>query len=56
MYKYWVQVTVVTLVELGLNSDNNFKMLYVAVIMMRGQLLVFPIKNNQNTTVEIDLF
>ena len=36
MYKYWVQITVVTLFELRLNAANNFKMCYVAVIMMNG--------------------
>ena len=36
MYKYWVQITVVTLVKLRLNSENHFKMCYVSVIMLRG--------------------
>ena len=35
MYKYWVKVTVVTLVKLRLNVANNFKMCYVSVIMLR---------------------
>ena len=35
-YKYWVQITVVTPVELRLKAANNFKICYVAVIMMRG--------------------
>ena len=48
------QVTVVDLVKLHLNAANNFKMCYVAVIMMSVQFLVFPIKYNQNTAVEID--
>ena len=35
-YKYWVQITVVTFVELRLNAGNHFKMCYVSVIMLRG--------------------
>ena len=38
------KITVVTLSKLRLNATNNFKMCYVAMIMLRGQLLVFPIK------------
>ena len=34
------------LVELHLNAVNHFKMFYVALIMMRGYLLVFPTKYN----------
>ena len=34
--KYWVQIIVVTYVELCLNSANHFKMCYVAMIMLRG--------------------
>ena len=34
-YKYWEQITVMTLVELCLNSANHLKMCCVAVIMMR---------------------
>ena len=34
--KYWVRITVLTLAKLGLNSDNHFKICYVAVIMLRG--------------------
>ena len=36
MYKYCVQITVVTLVELRLNAMNHLKICYVAVIMLRG--------------------
>ena len=36
MYKLWVQVIEVNLVELRLNAENYFKMWYVAVIMLRG--------------------
>ena len=35
-YKYWVRITVVTLVEMRLNAVNHCNMCYVAVIMMRG--------------------
>ena len=34
--KNWVRITVVNLVELRLNAENNIKMCYVAVIMLRG--------------------
>ena len=43
-HKYWVQITVVILVEPRLNAANNFKMCYVAVIILRWWLLVFPTK------------
>ena len=36
IYKYWVQITVVTLVDLCLNTANHFKMCYVSMIMLRG--------------------
>ena len=55
MYKYWVQITVTTLVELRLNTVNNFKMGYVSVIMLSGYLLVLLIKYNNINTVEIYL-
>ena len=55
MYKYWVQITVVNLIELRLNSANHFNMCYVAVIMLRRLLLVLPIKYNHNTTVDISM-
>ena len=35
-YKYCLQITVATLVKLHLNAANNFKMCYVALIMLRG--------------------
>ena len=53
IYKYLVQITVVNLSKLRLDSANHFKMCYVAVIITRGELLVSPIKYNQNTMVEI---
>ena len=40
--------------QLRLNSVNHFKMCCVSVIMLRGKLLVLPIKYNHNTKVEID--
>ena len=43
------------LVELRLNAVNNFKIFYVAMIMLRGQLLAFHTKYNHNIMVEIDL-
>ena len=43
-YKYWVQSTVVTFIELRLNAVNHSKMCNVSVIILRWQLLVFPIK------------
>ena len=43
-YKYWLQKTVVNLVKLRLNAINNLKIFYVAVIMLRGLLLVLPTK------------
>ena len=55
MYKFWVQITLVTLVQLRLNAANHLKMYYVTVIILRGRLLFFPIKYNQNNMVEIDL-
>ena len=55
MYKYWVQITVVTLVELSSNAANNIKMCYVVVIHVSLWLLVFPIKYNHNTMEGIDL-
>ena len=55
MYKYWIQTTVVTLVELRVNAENKLKICYVAVIILRGQLLVLPTKYNNNIMVEIDL-
>ena len=45
----------VTIVKLRLKAADNFKMCYVVVIFLRGLLLVFPIKSNQNTIVEIDM-
>ena len=42
MYKYWVRITLVTLVKLRLNAANNFNMFYVSVIILRGWLLLFP--------------
>ena len=50
-YKYWVRITVVDLVGLRLNAENHFKMCYVTVIIIRGQLLVFPTRYNQNIMV-----
>ena len=47
------KITVVTLVELLLNAANNFKMCYVAVIMMMGSLIVLPTKYNHNIMVEV---
>ena len=35
-YKYWVQITAVTLIGLHLNAANNFKMYYIPVIMLGG--------------------
>ena len=35
-YKYWVRITVVTLVKMRLNAANHFKMCYVTVIMIIG--------------------
>ena len=55
MYKYSVQITVKTLVEPRVNAANHFKMCYVAVSMLRGLLLVFPTKYNQNFMMEIYL-
>ena len=55
MYKYWVQITVLNLVELCLNATNNFMMCYVAVIIRIGWLLVFPTKYNHNILMEIYL-
>ena len=55
MYKYLIQITVANIVELHLNAANNFKMCYVAVIMLRWLLLVLPTKYNQHIMVEIYL-
>ena len=55
-YKYLVRITVVNLVELYLNAAHNFKICYVAVIMLRGYLLFFPTKYNHNIIMEMDLF
>ena len=46
MYKYWVLITVVNPVDLRLNAANNFKMFYVAMIILRGQLLVLTLNIN----------
>ena len=46
----------VNIVKPRLNPENNFKMCDVAVIMMRGSLLVLPTKYNYNILVEVYLF
>ena len=47
MYKYWVQITVVTLVELRLNAANHFKMCYVDIV----ESLPFQGNGQQTDTV-----
>ena len=54
MYAYLLQIPVVIFVELRLKTAYNFKMWYVIVIMLSGQLLFLLINNNKNTTVEMD--
>ena len=54
MCAYLVQITVVKCNAQTSNDVNYFKMLYVVVIMLRGQLQALLIRYNQNNMAEID--
>ena len=54
MYAYLVQIAVVKYDTQPSNNVNYFKMFYVVVNILTGQLQAFLIKYNHNTMVEID--